>query len=446
MRRIYLDYASTTPLDPAVKEAIQPYLEDRFGNSGALHGFGQEALRAVDRSRETVARAIGADFREIIFTGSATEANNTALRGVVKQWKREHEKQKKKNALAPPRIIISSIEHESVLETAKDLAREGVEAAFIWVNRAGIIDLEKFKAALDERTILVSVMYANNEIGSVQPLAEIAAIIQDYKIARLRDYKDNGRLLYPLLHTDAVQAFQYLDSDVGRLGVDLLTLSAHKIYGPKGIGVLYGRNTKAGHTRGYQIKKDYKMSFPEERPMGNEHVIDPVITGGGQEFGLRSGTENVPAIVGCAQAVERAVLLRKNEHTRVQELRNRLLHGIKRVFPKAEANGRAPSLRVPSQADCLSVAFLPNILNVSFPGHRAADLLIAFDALGIAVSAGSACAARSSKPSHVLRAMGFSKKRAQSSIRFSLGRFTKEKDVAETLARLKKVFSFRLTK
>ncbi len=386
MDKIYFDYAATTPIDPEVMKATKPYLEGKFGNPSSLHFFGQEAISAIDGSRETIANAISADFREIIFTGSATEANNLVLRGLVKQFSFSKDFQ--------PRIIISSIEHESVLETARDLENFGVDVVYLPVQENGIVDLEILKRALNDRTILVSIMYANNEIGIIQPIKEISKIIKDFR-------KEKN---FPLFHTDAVQAFQYLDCGVKNLSVDLMTLSAHKIYGPKGIGVLYAKNLKL---------KNY---------------LQPVITGGGQEFGFRSGTENVPAIVGFGKAVELVVQSKEKELKRISELSNYFLKELKKIFPKIEVNGSGEKTS--------------NILNIYFPKQTAEDLLIKLDMLGIAVSSGSACSVRSSKPSHVLRAMGFKEERIRGSIRFSFGRFTIEKEVKEALKRLKTIFNF----
>ena len=220
MKKIYFDYAASTPVDPRVERAMRPYFLGKFGNAGSLHSFGQEAIAAIDAARVTMARLIGADFHEVIFTGSATEANNLAIRGAVAQWKaisgNEHLK---------PRIVVSAIEHESVLETARDLERDGVaDVVCLPVDREGFVDADAVAHAIDERTVLVSIMYANNEIGSVQPIAAIAEAVK-------AACANNN---YPLFHTDAVQAFQFLDCDVQKLGVDMMTLSAHKIYGPKG--------------------------------------------------------------------------------------------------------------------------------------------------------------------------------------------------------------------
>lgn len=382
MKRIYLDYAATTPVDPEVARAITPYFSERFGNPGSLHAFGQEAIAAVDRSRETIANVLGVDFRQLIFTGSATEANNLALRGAVKKF-REMRK-------VAPRVVVSAIEHESVLETAKDLEREGVRVVRIPVGKKGIVDLKKIKESLTADTALVSVMSAQNEIGTIEPVADIAKIVKEFR----------GKNIHPLFHTDAAQALQFLDCAPGRSGADLMTISSQKIYGPKGIGVLYAR--------------------------GRE-LLAPLITGGGQEFGLRPGTENVPAIAGFAKAAELAVAAREKESKRIAALRDRLWNGIKNIIPDAEINGAE-----------LSSEKLPNILNVYFPNRSAQDLLVKFDLNGLAVSAGSACRSRALESSYVVEALGHSKERAKASIRFSLGRPTAKEEIEETLAIIKK--------
>jgi cysteine desulfurase len=386
MPRIYLDNAASTPVDPRVLRAMQPYFLKEFGNPGSLHSYGQKAIGAVDASREAIARMIGAEFREIIFTGSATEANNLALRGTVNFYKKNNASVKQ------PRIIVSSIEHESVLETARALENEGVDIIYLPVDKEGVVNLEAFKKALSENTILVSIMYVNNETGTVQPLQEIAKIIADHKAKN--SAKNNPSKIYPLFHTDAAQAFQLFDCNIKTLGVDLMTLSAHKIYGPKGIGVL-------------KITKE----------------LEPEITGGGQEFGLRSGTENVPAIVGFAKAMELAVEARAKETKRLSELRKMLWTGIKKIVPQAEINGSISMIT--------SASHSPHILNIYFPGYEAQDLLVKFDRAGVAVSSGSACRSRAIEPSYVLEALGFSKERATSSIRFSFGRQTTKADIAK---------------
>lgn len=390
--RLYFDYAASTPVDPRVVCAMQPYFLQRFGNPGSLHHFGQEALAAVDASRETLARLIGADFREVVFTGSATEANNLALRGTLRAWRAAHPG-------VQPRIIVSAIEHESVLETARDLAaRDGAEVIFLPVDRAGVVDLAALRGALNDRTVVVSVMYANNEIGTIQPVAKIAALVAEARLRR------GASARWPLFHTDAVQAFQFLDCDVRALGVDLMTLSAHKIYGPKGIGLLY---------------------------QAASAVLESEITGGGQEFDLRSGTENVPLIVGFARAAEIACAVRKREAKRVSTLRSRLFKGIKKIFPAAEVNGACTA---GADADVA----IPNILNIYLPGRSAEDMVVKLDLAGVAASAGSACRSRAMTASYVVEALGHphSKERAKSSLRFSMGRQTTKEDVVKLFGRL----------
>lgn len=395
--RLYFDYAASTPVDPRVERAMRPHFLHRFGNPGSLHSFGQEAIAAVDASRETLARLLGADFRDIIFTGSATEANNLALRGAVRAWRAEQ-----KHVGVRPRIIVSAIEHESVLETARDLERDGVaEVVYLPVDHAGVVDRSALRDALNERTVVVSIMYANNEIGTIQPLAKIAALIAEFK-------KTTKAVRYPLFHSDAVQAFQFLDCSANALGVDMMTLSAHKIYGPKGIGVLYAKNVTT------------TPSF-----------IKSEITGGGQEFGLRSGTENVPLIVGFAKAAELACAIQEKETKRILALREFILKNIKKIFLTAEVNGS-----VSIAADNGVLATLPNILNIYFPCRAAEDMVVKLDLAGVAVSAGSACRARALGSSYVIEALGYSKERARSSLRFSLGRQTTKAEAVKLFGRL----------
>ncbi|KKU15053.1 hypothetical protein A3A20_02885 [Candidatus Wolfebacteria bacterium RIFCSPLOWO2_01_FULL_45_19] len=372
-KKIYLDYAATTPVDSEVKKTMLPYFSEKFGNAGSLHSFGQEATAAIDGAREKIAKAIGAQFREIIFTGSATEANNLALRGVLKA----------KSLKVKARIIVSAIEHESVLETAKDLEREGAEVIYLPVNREGLVDVGKLKESLNERTILVSVMYVNNEIGTVQPVREISKLILEFR----------KHSTFPLFHTDAAQALQYLDCDINNLGVDLMTLSAHKIYGPKGIGVLYAKSLK----------------------------LKAIITGGGQEFGFRSGTENTPLIVGFGKAVELAARDRKRAAKKITELRDYFWKELKKIEPKIEVNGR----------------IAPHILNIYFPYRGSQDFLARLDLSGISASSGSACFARSLVPSYVIQALGYSRERAEHSVRFSFGKYIGKKDIDEALKRVK---------
>lgn len=428
MRRIYFDYAASTPVDPAVVKAMTLYFSRKFGNPGSLHFFGQEAMAAIDESREKIAGLISADFREIIFTGSATEANNLALRGIIEAafgaGKLLLKTAGAKITESPPRIIISEIEHESILETARDLEKQGVEVIYLPVNREGVVDLKKLKEYLNSRTVLVSIMYANNETGAIQPIKEISRLIAEFRNQKMRNISDQNSRFYfpdsnfPRFHTDAVQAFQFLDCGAGNPGVDLMTLSAHKIYGPKGIGALYAADKIRPLVAG---AGESTLSF-------KSRALSPVITGGGQEFGLRSGTENVPAIVGFAKAAELAVSSRKTEGARIAKLKNYFWKKLKKNYPKAELNG--------SPANCL-----PNIANIYFPNYQSSDFLVKLDLAGVAVSSGAACSARSAKPSYVLAACGFSEKRIKSSLRFSFGRFTAKAEIDEVIKRIKRIFN-----
>ena len=401
MRRFYFDYAATTPIDPEVLKEINSNLRNNFGNPGSLNFFGQAAMAMVDKSREKIANAINADFREIIFTGSATEANNLALRGILKNARlRQGFGGQVKTKSKKPRIIISAIEHESVLETARDLEKEGAEIIYLPVDKNGVVDLKKLDKSLNERTVLVSIMYANNETGVIQPIAEIAEIIKKFKEKKYP--KPCTLNPTPYFHTDAVQAFQFLDCNIKNLGVDLMTLSAHKIYGPKGIGALYVRNSQL-----------------------TTYNLQPVITGGKQEFGLRSGTENVAMIAGFAKAIELANEKREKEKKRIFLLAQYFFKEIKKIVPSAQLNaGKAKRL--------------PNILNIAFSGYDAESLLIKFDLNGIAVSRGSACMARSSQSSYVLKEMGLSESEQRSSLRFSFGRFTTKEKMSRALKIIKK--------
>jgi cysteine desulfurase len=356
----------------------------------------------------------------------------------------------RESCIVHPRIIISSIEHESVLETARGLEKEGIEVVYLPVDRAGVVDLKKLKESLTENTVLVSVMYANNEIGTIQSIKEISRIIAEFRQLRIANYglSKNSQFAirnpridnYPLFHTDAAQAFQFLDCNVQNLGVDLMTLSAHKIYGPKGAGCLYARS--AGNVVGVVSARN---AVTTARTSTTTKTLLPLLTGGGQEFGLRSGTENVPAIVGFAKAasLRSHLLIQTNEQMRI--LRDYLWKGIKKIYPKAEANGERSkegggrNFLPPKKLPNYPITQLPNILNVYFPDHDAQDLLTRFDLHGLAVSSGSACRSRAMESSYVIQALGYSKERAKSSVRFSLGRPTTKKEIDEALKIIKEV-------
>jgi len=361
MNRVYLDHNATTPLDPRVLDAMLPFLRDDFGNPSSLHWLGQRARGAVEEARARVAELVAADPAEIVFTSGGSESDNAALRGAAAKAK-------------PSRsgIVCTAIEHHAVLNTAKALRDEGRPVAIVRVGERGAVDLEDVAASLGETTALVSVMLANNETGVLQPVAEAARL---------------ARAAGALVHCDAVQGAGKVVVDVRALGVDLLTLSAHKIYGPKGVGCLYVR-------RGTPLAA--------------------LVRGGGQERNRRAGTENVAGVVGFGAAAALARESLPADAIRVAALRDRLEARLLAI-PGARRNGEGPRV--------------PNTTNVSFEGVEAEGLLIALDLEGIAVSTGAACAAGGVEPSHVLRAMGLPAERVQSSLRFSLGRATTESDL-----------------
>jgi len=386
-KRIYLDYAGTTPVDEEVLKEMLPYFNKKFGNASSIHSFGQEAIAAIDKSREKIAKFFNCDFGEIIFTGSATEANNLAIKGIVhnfcysKSYVRSH-------------IISTKIEHESVLEPLKELERAGHEVTYLSVNKEGLIKISDLEKSIKNNTILVSIIYANNEIGTIQPIKEIRKLLE--KINKKR--RENG-LFKIYFHTDAVQALNYLECRPDWLKVDLLTFSGHKIYGPKGIGGLY-------------VRKDTPLS--------------PIISGGGQEFGWRSGTENVSHIVGLAKAVELVFQNREKHSKYILDLRNKLWKNIIKYNKGAKLNGSLSSR-------------LPNNLNVRFAGLSNEMLIVALDQAGIAVSAGSACSSRALAASHVLKAMGLTSKQMGESIRITLGKNTTKEEIKKAAEIINKI-------
>lgn len=389
MKRIYLDYAATTPVDARVFRAMRPYFSAKFGNPGSPHAEGRESFAAVRRARGILAEFFGVASDGVVFTASATEANNLAIGGVVRKWKIENRK-----SVAPPHIVASAVEHNSVLEVCRALEREGLaEVTYAGVSREGTVDPDDIRKALRPETVLVSVMYANNEVGTIQPIAEIAEVIRKWKI--------ENRNAYPVFHTDAVQVVQFLDCDARTLGVDMLTISSHKIYGPKGAAAL--------------ISNIYSL-------------ISPMIVGGGQEWGLRSGTENVPAIVGFGKALELVSKYGKKDAERIRALQDRFIRHILSFDPKIHLNGSAEFR-------------LPNNAHLSFPGAPSDVLLTMLDRAGISASAGSACDAHAAKPSHVLAAMGVPQELRTSAIRFTFGRFTKSSNIDRAAAIIRTVYS-----
>jgi cysteine desulfurase len=362
--RVYFDYNATTPLAPEVVEAVVRATREDFGNASSVHHFGQQAKAAIDDARSSVATLINADPSEVVFTSGGTESDNFSIRGaaaVLETTPRRH-------------LIASAIEHEAVLNTFKALARHGWRTTLLPVDHTGIVSPDRLRDALTDDTALVSVMHANNEIGTVQPIAALARLAHE-----------RGALM----HTDAVQSVGKIDVDVRALGIDLLSLSAHKFNGPKGAGVVW-------------IKRGTRMQ--------------PILTGGKHERSRRAGTENVPAIVGMGVAARLATGKLDAEAVRLSALRDRLEDAVLARVPGTVVNGTR-SARV------------PNTSNISFDRVEAESLLIALDLEGIAVSTGSACSSGTLEPSHVLRAMGLPAHRTQNSLRFSLGLFSTEQEV-----------------
>lgn len=371
---IYLDHAATTPLDPVVLDAMMPYLTQYYGNPSSIYRAGQDARTAVDRARNSVARALSCQSSEVLFTSGATESDNLALSGVA--WYR-----RLRSPHGPaPHIITTQIEHHAILHTADWLERQGFAITLLPVDGNGRVDPQDVEAAIRPETCLVSVMYANNEIGTIQPLAEIGRITRQHGIP---------------LHTDAVQAAGVLTLNVEELGVDLLSLSAHKFYGPKGVGLLYVR-------RGVEI--EYQQH------------------GGGQESGRRGGTENVAGIVGLAVALDRANGARDAYNSHCAALRDRLYQGLVEAIPDLALNGPVDW----SQR-------LPNNLNISIRGVQGETALLSLDMQGVAASAGSACTTGNSQPSHVLQALGHNEDRCRASLRLTIGRGNDEAQIDEAV-------------
>ena len=368
---VYMDHSATTPVDPRVVEAMLPYFHDRFGNASSLHLLGREANQALDEARRTVAAVLGCRPHEVIFTSCGTESDNLALRGVALAQRARGRGN---------HIVTSAVEHHAVLHTAEDLRdRYGFELTVVPVDGDGRVDPQAVAQALREDTVLVSVMYANNEVGTVQPIAEIAAITRERGIP---------------FHTDAVQAAGHLPLNVDELGVDLLSLSAHKFYGPKGVGVLYVRHGTP---------------------------LWPVQTGGSHEHKRRAGTENIPYIVGLAKALEIAEAQRSEETTRLQALRDRLIQGIEECIPDVYLTGHRLH-RLPGHASFI------------VRGVEAEGMLMGLDLEGICASSGSACTSGAQEPSHVLTAMGIPRQDAVGHLRLTLGRTSTSEDVERVLA------------
>jgi cysteine desulfurase len=370
---IYLDHAGTTPTDPAVLEAMLPYFTRRYGNPSSIHAAGQEARRALDDARERVARVLHCRTNEVVFTSGGTESDNSAIHGAATAL---HE--------TGNHVITTSVEHHAVLHTCQYLENLGYEVTYLPVDRFGMVHPEAVYQAITDRTTLVTIMYANNEIGTINPIAEIARAVK-------RRAQELERTI--VVHTDGVQAAGFLDLNVRQLGVDMLSLSGHKFYGPKGVGVLYIRR-------------------------GTPFL--PLLLGGGQERERRSGTENIPGIVGLATALELADGSREKVSAHCTALRDRIIRFITETVPDIHLNGH------PTQR-------LPNNVNFSFEGVQGEPILLGLDLAGIAASSGSACSSGSLEPSHVLLALGQTAELARGSLRITLGRSNTEEEVDYTL-------------
>jgi len=373
MKQIYLDYAATTPADPEVVQAMLPYFHDAFGNPSAIYSYGQEAKNAVEEARTKVARLIGARDDEIVFTGSGTEADNFALKGVAfaNKSKGNH-------------IITSSIEHHAVLESCKFLGKMDFKITYLPVDSYGLVDPQDVKKAITDKTILISIMHANNEVGTIQPICEISKVAKEAGV---------------YFHTDAVQTAGHIPSNVKELGVDLLAMSAHKLYGPKGVGLLY-------------IKKGTK--------------IMPFLNGGAQERGRRASTENVPGIVGFGKAAELAGRDIDSEAARITRLRDKLITGIQKNIEHIKLNGHP-------------VNRLPNNVNISVEFVEGEAMCLNMDMSGICISTGSACSSTSLEASHVLLALGLDPVKAHGSLRFTLGKWTTEEEIDKVLETLPRI-------
>jgi cysteine desulfurase len=389
-KTLYFDYASTAPITKVAKEATDLAYSRGVGNPGSIHRAGMRAVSMLDNAREIIAGSLGGEFNGTIFTSSATEANNLILKGVVKRYVKQA---KATLAPLPARVIISSAEHESIEKTADALSEEGVEVLRLPVLKNGKANLTLLEEAINSRTVIVSLIFTGNETGAINDIRKASKIISNKK--------KEGTL--PLFHIDASQSLQYEDCSFLLTGADVMTLSSHKIGGPKGAGALIFRNS----------------TFTK--------LIDSQLNGGGQEFGMRSGTENVPAIAGFAVAVREAINSREKERRRVLALKEELFEEVVRIFPKAKLNG--PKLKEGS----------PHILNVWLPNVLSETLVMAMDVNGVAISYGSACSARAFKPSRAILSLGYSESRARESIRISIGKETTREDIRKFGRIMKKV-------
>jgi len=382
-KKIYLDNAATTPTDPEVLKAMLPYFSEKFGNPMSIHSFGQEASEAINKARKQVADFLNCNPEEIIFTSGATESNNLAIKGIIKKYF-YLSKDSNLSASGKPHIVTTAFEHHCVLETIKFLEKSGqAEITYLPVYEEGIVKLEDVKNALRPNTILVSIMYVNNEIGTVQPIEEIGKLIKS----------TNDKISF---HTDATQAVNYFNCDVEKLNVDMLSFSGHKIYGPKGVGVLY-------------IKKGTPISRIQD--------------GGEQEFGLRAGTHNVPGIVGLGAAIAE-IKNQKSKIKNIVSLRDYLINRVLKEIPDSYLNGSKEKRS-------------PNNINFRFDNVEGESLIMSLDMEGIAASTGSACSSNTLEPSHVLLSLGLKPEQCHGSLRLSLGKDTTREEVNYTIDKLK---------
>lgn len=373
MRKVYLDNAATTALSPKVLEKMMPYLTDIYGNASSPHSFGQTARIGVEHAREQVARAINADPSEIVFTGCGTESDNTVLFGVAERYAKKGD-----------HIITTNVEHHAILHSCAALEKKGIKVTYLPVDKDGLVTPEQVRDAITDKTILVSVMFANNEVGTIMPIPEIAAVCHEKGV---------------LFHTDAVQAAGHIPIDVKAMGIDMLSISGHKFHGPKGVGVLYER-------KGIRLPS--------------------YIIGGEQEKGRRAGTENVAGIIGLGEALELAVTNMSETSARMTRMRDRLIEGIEATIPEVKLNGHRTKR-------------LPNNVNFSIKYIEGESILLMLDMAGIAASSGSACTSGSLDPSHVLLALGLTHEVAHGSVRMTLGDDTTDEDIDYVLETLPKV-------
>lgn len=387
-RRIYLDYAATSPVSDEVLKAMTPYFNEKFGNASELHSWGIEAKKGMEEARGKLAQALGASPEEIVFTSCATESINLSHKGLIENYQII----KLSNGKLP-HIITTKIEHKAVLETCKHLEKMGwAEVTYLPVDEFGLIKVEDVEKAIKENTVLVSVMYVNNEVGTIEPIGEIGQLLR----TKNEELRTENRKIY--FHTDATQGIQYLDCDVNKLGVDLLSMTGHKLYAPKGIGALY-------------VRKGVKLVRQQD--------------GGGQEKGLRSGTENVPYIVGLGEAVEQATRDQEPRTKNLRNIRDALIRGVLKI-EGTKLTGH-PEKRA------------PHIASFLIEGVEGESLQLMLNEEGIACSTGSACTTGDLAPSHVLTAMGIIAEKSHGSLRFSLGKDTNEEDIDYVLGVLPRV-------